>query len=108
MGDGDDKGDDMDMDAGDEEGEDDAEEESIYTLGMEATDEEATEAIDEEVDETTDEEVDESKAQAEQMREYVEKVTATMGDNGANTNPASANDMGGDASNIAQGGDDEI
>ena len=109
MGDGDDKGDDMDMDAGDEEGEDDAEEESIDTLGMEATDEEATEATDEEVDETTDEEVDESKkSEAEQMREYVEKVTATMGDNGANTKSpvASANDMGGDASNIAQGGDE--
>ena len=101
MGDGDDKGDDMDMDAGDEEGEDDAEEESIHTLGMEATDEEATEATDEEVDETTDEEVDESKkVEAEQMREYVEKVTATMGDNANTKRAASANDMGGDASTL--------
>ena len=106
MGDGEDKGDDMEAD--DEEGEDDAEEESIHTLGMEATDEEATEATDEEVDETTDEEVDESKkSEAEQMREYVEKVTATMGDNGANTKPvlAGKNDMGGDASNIVKGGE---
>jgi hypothetical protein len=108
MGDGDDKGDDMDMDADDEEGEDDAEEESIDTLGMEATDEEATEATDEEVDETTDEEVDEGeKSEAEQMREYVEKVTATMGDNGANTKSpvAGKNDMGGDAGNLVKGGE---
>ena len=68
MGDGDDKGDDMDMDAGDEEGEDDAEEESTDTLGMEATDEEATEATDEEVDETTDEEVDEKQKASKQNK----------------------------------------
>jgi hypothetical protein len=42
------------------------------------------------------------------MREYVEKVTAKMGDNGANTKSpvAGANDMGGDAGNIAQGGEE--
>ena len=101
MGDGDDdEGDDMDMDA-DDEGDDEAEEES-FDLGME-------EATDEEVDETTDEEVEEDgeKSEAEQMREYVEKVTATMGDNGANTKSpvASANDMGGDASNLVKGGE---
>jgi len=97
----DDMGDDDagDMDA-DDEG-DDAEEESINTLGMEATDEEVDEA-------SKDEEVDESpKSEAETMREYVEKVTAKMGDNGDNTKSpvAGKNDMGGTSANIAKGGD---
>ena len=53
-----------------------------------------------------DEEVAE-KSETETMREYVEKVTATMGDNGANTKStvAGANDMGGDASNLVAGGE---
>ena len=77
----------------------------------EATDEEVDEATDEEVDEATDEEVDESKepqTAGEQMREYVEKVSATMGDNGANTKStvAGANDMGGTAGNLNQAGSD--
>jgi len=43
------------------------------------------------------------------MREYVEKVTPKMGDNGANTKSvvAGKNDMGGDASNLVQGGDEK-
>jgi len=43
----------------------------------------------------------------EQMREYVEKVNAVMGDNGDNTKSpvAGKNDMGGDAKNIATGGE---
>jgi hypothetical protein len=70
---------------------------------------EVEEATDEEVDEATDEEVDESKepqTAGEQMREYVEKVSATMGDNGANTKStvANKNDMGGTASNLNQAG----
>ena len=70
------------------------------------------EATDEEVDETTDEEVEESKGTqtaGEEMREYVEKVSATMGDNGANTKSAVANpnNMGGTASNLAQGADEK-
>jgi len=42
----------------------------------------------------------------EQMREYVEKVSPKMGDNGANTKSivASKNDMGGTAKNLAQAG----
>ena len=42
------------------------------------------------------------------MREYVEKVNAKMGDNGANTKStvAGANDMGGDAGNLVQGGEE--
>ena len=93
---------DMDMDA---DGDDEAEEESV---AFEATDEEVDEASDEEVDEAADEETDESsKSEAETMREYVEKVTAKMGDNGANSKSivAGANNMGGNASNLAQGGE---
>jgi len=89
-------GDDMDMDMDDEEGEEEPEEESY-----------AFEADDEEVDESDDEEVEEgSKSEAEQMREYVEKVSASMGDNGANTKSivAGKNDMGGTSANIAKGG----
>ena len=74
----------------------------------EVTDEEVDEASDEEVDEAADEETDESsKSEAETMREYVEKVTAKMGDNGANTKStvASANNMGGTASNLVAGGE---
>jgi hypothetical protein len=41
------------------------------------------------------------------VREYVEKVTAKMGDNGASTKSivAGKNNMGGSAANIAKGGD---
>ena len=79
-------------------------------LESELDDEAVEETTDEEVEETTDEEVEEAdKSEAETMREYVEKVNATMGDNGANTKStvASANDMGGTASNLAQGGDEK-
>ena len=88
--------DDMDMDSDDEEG-----------------DEEMPEASDEEVDETSDDEVEEGSKEelspTEQMREYVEKITPKMGDNGANTKStvAGANNMGGDASNLVQGADEK-
>ena len=47
------------------------------------------------------------KSQTEQMREYVEKVSPKMGDNGANTKStvAKPNNMGGTSANIAKGGD---
>jgi hypothetical protein len=63
----------------------------------------AFEASDEEVDEESDEDL----TPTEQMREYVEKISATMGDNGANTKSAVAgkNDMGGNAGNLVQGKD---
>jgi hypothetical protein len=99
---GDEDGDmDMDMDADDNgDMDDEAEEESV-----------ANEVSDEEVDEADDEDTDEAteKSAAEQMREYVEKVTPKMGDNGANTKSpvAGANDMGGTASNLVQGGDEK-
>ena len=105
MGGGDDKGDDEDAgdmdDMGDDDEDDaDSEDESIDLGVEEATDEEATEATDKEFEEA-------DKSEAETMREYVEKVTAKMGDNGANTKStvASANDMGGDASNLVAGGE---
>jgi hypothetical protein len=88
--------DDMDIDP-DADAEEEPEEESY---NFEASDEEVEEAADEETDEST-------KSEAETMREYVEKVTAKMGDNGANTKStvASANNMGGTASNLVAGGE---
>ena len=107
-----------DMMAGDEGGDDEAEDEmpaddAEMDAGDEEGDEEMPEASDEEVDETSDDEVEEESKEdltpTEQMREYVEKVTPKMGDNGANTKSpvASANDMGGDASNLVQGADEK-
>ena len=76
----------------------------------ESDDEEVEESDDEEVEESDDEEVEESSplSVAEQMREYVEKVTAKMGDAGAGEKSpvAGPNDMGGTSANIAQGGDE--
>mgnify|MGYP001407165257 CR=1 FL=1 len=118
--------DDMDMDAGDEEEAD----ESLY-FG-EAEDEEVDESDDDLEEgkmkdsligdsekmtkaefakkhgkEAADEHYESAKTAGEQMREYVEKVTATMGDNGADTKStlAGANNMGGTASNIVAGGE---
>jgi len=89
---------DMDMDMGDEEGEEDE--------GEEEPEEESFnfEAAEEEVEESKT-----PKTAGEQMREYVEKVSAKMGDNGANTKStvAGANNMGGTSGNIVKGGADE-
>ena len=86
---------DMDMDMGDEEGEEDE--------GEEEPEEESFnfEAAEEEVEESKT-----PKTAGEQMREYVEKVTAKMGDNGTNTKStvAGKNDMGGTTANIAKAG----
>ena len=99
----------QDKEEGDEEGEE-GEEEGEMDMG----DEEGEEEPEEEAVayETSDEEVEEKatdKSAAEQMREYVEKVTPKMGDNGANTKSpvAGANDMGGDASNLVKGGEEK-
>jgi hypothetical protein len=83
----------MDMDAGDDEGDDDEAEEAIAP----EADLEVAPAFEGKKDANTE------------MREYVEKVTANMGDNGDNTKSpvAGANDMGGTAGNIAQGGDEK-
>lgn len=57
----------------------------------------------EEMDDEEDGDVDEQF-----IREYTEKVTAKMGDNGANTKSpvAKANNMGGTTANIARGGEE--
>lgn len=103
MGDeaGDDEGDDemdMDMDM-DDEGDD----EMPMDMDSEEGDEEEAE------EESTEEAVE--KSETETMREYVEKVTAKMGDDGAadgkKSTVAGKNDMGGDAGNIAQGADEK-
>ena len=101
-------------DEDDGEGEDDGEEDPM-DMDMDAEEEPEEEAItfettDEEVDEAADEEVEEAeKSETETMREYVEKVTASMGDNGANTTSSVAkpNNMGGTAANLAQGADEK-
>jgi hypothetical protein len=102
---GDDEDDmDMDMDMDDEEGDDDEAEEESYAF-------EAKEKADKKHPgdkKVADKDADKNskKSAGEQMREYVEKVTATMGDNGDNTKSivAGKNDMGGTAANIAKSG----
>jgi hypothetical protein len=83
-----------DMDMGDEEGEEADDEEEV-------DDEEETEESFAPQFENKN-----KKNATEQMREYVEKVTPKMGDNGANTKStvAGKNDMGGTTANIAKGG----
>ena len=128
------------MMAGDDEGDDDMDdmgddEEAEEAFAFEATDEEVEEADDTEIEEGSHsdqmikdkenmskaefekkygdaaKDMDESaKTAGEQMREYVEKVSATMGDTGTDGTKsavASKNDMGGDAGNLAQGADEK-
>jgi hypothetical protein len=85
---------DDDMDMGDEEEADDEEEEEADD------DEEPKESFAPQFENKS------KKNATEQMREYVEKVTPKMGDNGANTKStvAGKNDMGGTTANIAKGG----
>ena len=70
--------------------------------------EDTEEAVEEATDEDEVEESTEPKTAGEEMREYVEKVSAKMGDNGANSKStvAGTNDMGGDAGNLVQGGEE--
>jgi hypothetical protein len=104
--------DDMDMDdmggdeEGDEEGDDEEDEEEKESYAFEAK----------KADKKDDKKKDMKKSAAEEMREYVEKVGGQtynqfgkMGDNGANTKStvANKNDMGGSASNLNQGKDNE-
>jgi hypothetical protein len=97
---------DDEMDMGDEEGDDemDSEEEPEEEPEEESFNFEATET----------KSVKSAQSAGEQMREYVEKVNGGFGakiggDNGANTKStvASKNDMGGTASNLNQGKDNE-
>jgi len=77
----------MDFDMGNEEGEEEPKEEIAF--------------------EASDEEDEAEETEEGVVREYVEKVTAKMGDNGANTKStvAGKNDMGGTTANIAKGGE---
>jgi len=99
-GEGDDEmgGDDVEDMMGDIEADDEGEKEEF-----------AFESEDEDEDEEEMEESKSAKTAGEQMREYVEKVSAKMGDTGTNGTKsavASKNDMGGTASNLNQGGSD--
>jgi len=91
-----------------DEGEEDEGEEEMPAMDMDAEEEPEEEAFQyEAAEEDDDEEVEETnKSESETMREYVEKVTATMGDNGVNTTSTTAkpNNMGGTSANIAKGG----
>ena len=107
------------MMAGDDEGEEgdmdmDAEEEPEEAFAFESADEdddddeEVEESADEEVEEAEEETEESAKSASETMREYVEKVSATMGDNGADTKSAVAapNKMGdGTTANLVNGGE---
>jgi len=85
----------------DEDGEDDDAEMDMDDEGEDDNDAEMD--MDDEGEEKEESYVDPTD-QVATMREYVEKVTAKMGDDGANTQSAVAgpNDMGGTAENIAQ------
>lgn len=87
--------DDMDDMDDDEEGEE-GEEKEAFNFG---------EAEDDEEDKV--EERSRPMSNTEQMREYVEKVTAKMGDNGVNSKStvAGKNNMGGTSANIVKGGE---
>ena len=88
---------------GDDEGDDEGEDaEMDMDIDMDGEDDSEEDDADEE---ETEEESFDPTDQVATMREYVEKVTAKMGDDGANTQSAVAgpNDMGGTADNIARG-----
>jgi hypothetical protein len=88
---------DDEMDMGDEEGDEEADDE--MDMGDEEPEEESFQAT------ITPLESKSPKTAGETMREYVEKVTAKMGDNGASTTStvAKPNNMGGTSANIAKG-----
>jgi hypothetical protein len=86
--------------AGEESGEEESEEEGEMDFGDEEDDEEAKE-------EFSFEDTDEDDMEEGVVREYVEKVTAKMGDSGTNGTKspvAGKNDMGGTTANIAKAG----
>ena len=88
---GDDDADDTDMD--DEEGDEEKEDEAFDASDLGVDEQPAFEG---------------TKSQAEQMREYVEKVATPKGEDNKATSPvAGSNDMGGTTANIAQGGDEK-
>ena len=93
-----------------DEGEDDGEEADDDAEGGEEDDAGMPDlGMDDETEESAGEEPFQATitplSAGEQMREYVEKVSAKMGDNGANTKSsvAGSNNMGGTAGNLVQG-----
>jgi hypothetical protein len=91
-----------------EEGDEEGDEEEMPAMDMDAEEEPEEESFNFEAtkEEDEDDKVEESnKSQTETMREYVEKINATMGDNGANTKStvAGKNDMGGTTANLGGG-----
>ena len=96
-----DKGEDdmeMDMDAGDDEGDEEKEDEAVEIAPESDLEQPAFENAEKPV-----------QSSAELMREYVSKVAPKMGDSGTDGTKspvAGKNDMGGEASNIAQGGEE--
>jgi hypothetical protein len=96
-------------DKGDDEGDEDAADMDMDDEG----DEDKEEAFDVAPELSVEDEApafEGTKTAGEQMREYVEKVTPKMGDTGTDGTKspvAGKNDMGGDAGNIAQGGDEK-
>lgn len=93
---------------GDDEGDEGDEEDDMDDMDDE-DDEEETKEVFAPAFEAKDKEKEKEKSKgkqtaAEQMREYVEKVSAKMGDNGVNNKSAVAgkNDMGGTTANIAK------
>ena len=100
-------GDDAGDDAGDDEGEDEMDMD-MDDMGMDMDAEEEPEEESFQATITPLETKSAKLSAGEQMREYVEKVSATMGDGGANTKSsvAGANNMGGTASNLNQAGTD--
>ena len=99
----------MSGDSDDSEGDDDAADMDMDDEG----DEDKEEAIEVPSELSVEDEApafEGTKTAGEQMREYVEKVTPKMGDTGTDGTKspvAGKNDMGGDAGNIAQGGDEK-
>jgi len=93
------EGPEMDMDAGDDEGDEEAEDEAVNA--------ESDLEVEQPAYEGKEAKANSPVSNTEQMREYVEKVNAVIGDNGDNTTSpvAGKNDMGGDAKNIATGGE---
>ena len=100
------------MMSGEKDGEEDGDAEEMPDMDPEG-DEDQEEAFDVAPELSVEDEApafEGTKSAGEQMREYVEKVTAKMGDTGTDGTKspvAGKNDMGGDAGNIAQGGDEK-
>jgi hypothetical protein len=104
---GEESDDDMDMDMGDEEGDDEEEKEAFAFEAKQKMDPKTGKPMKDDKADAKDPKKMAPKSAGETMKEYVQKVTANMGDNGQNTKSpvAGKNDMGGTTANIVKGGD---